>query len=366
MLEIAWGPDLRLESQMQQLGCPFDIRTIPLSRVDLEWTKNNQARLGDIRVHEHLVEDYAVGLQNKDTFPRTAVIPLTTGKFGGVSGLHRFYGVRKVAQDDNTLPSRVRIPVYVILDQREWVRELLIRSPNRHHGQRQPADEALRHCLQMIADHKRPVDEMALHFQLKPSVIQTALDAERARGLLAAANVDHYEQIGLPTMRELARLYDQPNALVKVGHLCATFGLSAKATHDIIREILADTRKASVARIVKRYETLFTKSLEVQDASEEKGKVVRTKTVTNPFTNPLLAFVRALDRGNAGNAFVTLPLVSENPKLEFEALEERWKYICKRFKPMMALAKKQVAANKTSSAMGTSRKAPPSNPKLMK
>lgn len=234
------GRDQRYESWFSQQGVEADYReNVPLSRIDIEASLANQARLGK-PLDDELWLKYADAMEQGADFP-----PLIVYDAGGrliiVSGNHRV----KAA----TYTSRKSFDLYVVKTDDRYIIERMTRSANVVEGRGLTKDESVAQAVYLVTTFHKRASDVARSFNLKPSDVQKAIERRRHMARLEGLGV----KASRMSSSHLDAFGDIPDdkVLKAAVTLAQDYALTSDQAKEMAREIKDKTSEDARYAVVK-------------------------------------------------------------------------------------------------------------------
>jgi len=260
MIKLKWCADLKAESDYRAMAIPFSMQTIRFSQIDLKESSFNGARLGDTIIDD-LVDDYAQGMTNGDTFPSVVVYEAKGGKFIIISGNQRSNAIKKLIANGE-LPKDPTMEVYVLDTADQMLLEAVARSANVSHGSRATAAERMAHAVYMVTKFGMKPADAALLYMVSCSNINSNIRAERVRRDLGKQNID-VSALPNSAIEPLRKLENDNNSFLKVGSLVAQHKPTGERVKQIINRVgkaKSDAGRSSVVKAIEKELTQESKS----------------------------------------------------------------------------------------------------------
>lgn len=330
VLKLTWMADLKLETDLRALSVTSEVGTIPFSKIDLAESQYNGARLGDPIVHV-LVEDYRIGMENGDTFPRIAVYK---GKAGYVilSGNQRAAAIKQFI-DEGRLPQGVMIEVYIIDVPDKLLQEIIARSGNVGHGGRCEKDERLAHAVYSVRKLGLRVKDAAKLFEVSETSINVRIRAETARTGLAreGINVSH---VPVSTLASLAPL--DTSAKIKLGHLIAQHNPTAERVKQTVKAVRKARSQNGRLQQIKRFEKELTEEAHRSTATRSgNARKVPRRPRRDRLIGDLTRLATYLESGMDGERFARLDDFQLAGDADADTIRKLWKQVEMRMRTIL-------------------------------
>lgn len=306
MLKLKWCADLKAESDFRAMAIPYEKISIRFSQIDLKESSFNGARLGDTII-ESLVDDYAQGMLNGDTFPSPVVYRKKDGKYIVTSGNQRTHGIKKLITSGD-LPKDPTIEVYLLNTSDQMLLEAIARAANVSHGCRATSTERLAHAVHMVTKYGMKSSDAALLYMVSDSNINHNIRAEKIRRDLGKQNID-VSSLPNSTIEPLRKLEKDNGSFTKVGTLVAQHKPTAERVRQMVSRI--DKAKSDTSRrnIVKAIEHELTQEANLY-SNKKTAKELHPKMPSRPrrdkFIYMLDRIVNFLSYENDGMGFTSL------------------------------------------------------------
>jgi hypothetical protein len=325
MLKLTWLPDLRAERDMKDLGIHFSVVTIKFRDIDIKESGYNGARIGGAIVTE-LVNDYAQGFRNGDSFPR----PVVYRKAGYIltSGNQRCNALLKLIEagevDKNT-----DIEVYLMDTSEIDLLEGFARSANVSHGGRSSFDDRKAHACHMVTHFGWTVKNAAKLYMVSDTCIQTHITTERIRRELAENGIDT-SQVPTETINQVSKLASDDSVFLKTASLIA----DNRPTAERVGQFVAKVKKAKSepARLseVKKFEKELKDEARSRD-NHKNLKLSARKLPDRPRRDRIISsFTKIadfLDSGKAGEGFSNLAELQITTEADKKTISQLWQRI---------------------------------------
>lgn len=304
MLQLSWYADLKTESDLRRMAVVYDVRSVPLSKIDFRQSQVNGARTGEA-ILPGKVEDYAQGFRNGDTFPRVVVHKTATG-YVILGGNQRCEALRRLVAD-GALPKDVEIEAYVVDTTDKLLLEIIARSANVAHGEGMSKEERIQHAMYCVRRLGMTAADASKAFMVSPEIIRIRIKADEMRATLQRAGVEP-NRITNDALVSISKLDFDESAQVKVGHLAAQHSPKSERIKQVV-DTLAKQR-SSTARVAKLKE--FERELAAEAHDSRNGRraasAAMSRVPARPRRDRFLAaaanLANFLESGNAGEAFV--------------------------------------------------------------
>lgn len=233
------------ESLLAEMAVPAHLTTIDLSRVDVEASLKNQARVGLPR-NDDLVESYREAMEHGNVFPAIVVRTTAAGGYVVLDGNHRVAAAQALGQQ--------YFPAYVAEVNDLFVRDILTWRFNHKEGQRPNKTEAIAHGVNAVRQHNVSVDQAAKWFNVTPFAIRSAITAEDQTLRLRGAGVRMPERMSKTTLGRFSRLVNDPPAKA-VAELALDAALQDTEVAELIDEVRATRSEADALAVVNAWRT---------------------------------------------------------------------------------------------------------------
>lgn len=244
MSKIRWTDDLTALPCFKDFGVDFEVQTVSLVDIDEEASRQNHARIVGKPVDDELVEEYALAMENGDSFPR--IVLFKNGrKYVTAGGNHR----REAAK----LKGLTEIEAYVLDTKDEIVRDLLPRALNRRGGRRTGKEEATEHAIYAISKYGYSNRQAASQFGISEKSLQRRVTINDVRRTLADLNVDT-SKMADEQVRQLSTLSDNDNVLVAAARLFRGACLPVTQSNAVVAAIKAGRNENQRIAVVAEYE----------------------------------------------------------------------------------------------------------------
>jgi len=324
MIKLKWCADLKAESDYRAMAITFSKQTIRFSQIDLKESSFNGARLGDTIIND-LVNDYAQGMINGDTFPSVVVYKAKNGKFIIISGNQRSNAIAKLIAMGK-LPKDPTMEVYVLDTADQMLLEAVARSANVSHGSRTTATERMAHAIYMVTKYGMKPSDAALLYMVSCSSINHNLRAEKVRRDLGKQNID-VSSLPNSAIEPLRKLENDNGSFLKVGSLVAQHRPTAERVKQIINRV--DRAKSDAGRlsVVKTIEKEL--SQESKSYPNKKGdKKSHPKMPDRPRRDKIIYMLERLTNFLAyekdGNGFTSLDELQIATEADEDRIRKLW------------------------------------------
>jgi len=293
---------------MRSLNVVWDIKTIPISAIDLRESQINGARIRDPFVPE-LVEDYKQGFLNGDAFPRLIVWKGAAG-YVILSGNQRCKAISELIAEKDVDKS-VGIECYVV-ETDKMTREIIARSANAAHGGRTTKEERILHAAYCVRSLGMAVTDAAKIFMVSKTTINHHINADNERSSLLKAGVDA-TRMSVASLSSLAALGHDDKAKTSIASLAVSHDVPADQVKSIVQGIAAEKTLAGRTNRIKEFERSLVAQARATAKSHHKngnGKSISVKAPSRPRRDKLLdsmkRLVDFLEHGNDGQSFASL------------------------------------------------------------
>ncbi len=223
-IQVKWLRDTSAETHMKRFGVKSKLELIPISSIDIDDSRRNNARLQN-SYNEELAMEYAIAMNDGSQFP-APVVRRVGRKYFTLSGNHRIGAAIECDQDE--------IQAHVVECSDEQA-ETIARAANRWMGDRQSKDEAVQHSLVLIDKYGRTVTECAKMFNLKESWLFSRVRAEKTRYDLIAKGVN-VTGLSAAHMEALSPASYSDPVMLRAAQIAVKGKLTSSRTRDMVTE----------------------------------------------------------------------------------------------------------------------------------
>lgn len=323
MLKLKWCDDLKAESDFRAMNIPYSKRTIKFSQIDLEESRTNGARIGEA-VIASLVEDYAQGMRNGDTFPSPVVYKARRG-FVLTSGVQRSHAV-KLLIGSGEVTKNPSIEVYELETGDMFLIEAISRAANVSHGSRTTPQERMAHAVYMVNTHGMKPQDAAVLYMVSANGIRSNIRGEKVRRELGQQGID-VSGVSNGSLDKLNKLNNDAGAMKKLGYLVAMHKPTIQETEIMVDRASKPKTEAGRRGAIKKIEK------ELVEASRSYGRERRTKKAApkmpsrvrrDKLVSYLDKLASFLEYGNNGASFVALDELQVTTESDIKRVNTLW------------------------------------------
>ena len=305
-----WTSDGIVESKLKGLSANYKIaKGVPVSQIDIEASRKNNARLSD-SYNEELAMEYAIAMESGDRFPMVILCSKEKdGQYLIMSGNHRVGAA--------ILAERPKVAAYIVDGNDDQVCEVLIRSANRWMGDRQSKEEAVEHAQVLINKYGMDQRQAAQLFGLRESWLNHALKAEGTREKLAKMLVDS-TSIPRSVLALLAKLNHNEKIFRKAGHLTSRYTMSTSRVGAMVREVSSQPDESSSLRVLTSWEGMLS------DENPKSGLAGFKLIDASKLRRHINTLTHFITTGRKGKSFDTLRQLKITKASDRQGFQELW------------------------------------------
>jgi hypothetical protein len=330
-LSLKWMADLKLESDLGSLSVVWEEVTIRFTEIDLKESQYNGARLGDPIIHS-LVEDYRMGMENGDAFPKIVIYKAKSG-YVVLSGNQRCAAIESLI-DANRLPKTVSVEAYLVKTTDKLLLEVIARSGNVGHGERSPKEERLAHAVYSVRLLGMRHKDACKIFMVSEHAIRTHIAAEKERVDFGKQGVD-MSHVPISSLSALSGLKFDESTKTKVGHLVSRHNPTVERVSQTVKAIKKARSQSGRNNEVKKLEIELAEQAH-RSRQDRRGNKQPHKVPRRPRRDRLIGHLTKLtnylESGMDGEAFVRLDDFQIAGDGDKKVIADLWKRIQFRMK----------------------------------
>ncbi len=322
-LKLEWVADSLTEASLRELSVPFEVDRIAFDRIDRETSQHNGARIGG-GIIPHLVVDYKTAMENGNVFHRLLGYWAADGRFVLLGGNQRCRSIKELI-DEGKLAKATQVQVYVVSGNDKFLLDIMARTNNVVHGDRNGKEERLAHALFCVRKNGMRVVDAAKSFMVSTTTINSHIKGARVSEELEKENIN-VSGVSIMTLAELDKIPDD-NVKHKVGHLLATHKTTCDRVKQVVGAVKQAGSQAARLRQVKAFEKELTEEAHRVGGGKSKTTSQR-KAPSRPRRDELIRRLRQLgnllDQGMDGQAFTSLAELQISSVADERVVRDEW------------------------------------------
>lgn len=305
--------DPSTEKWLEDLRVSYSLEEISLSDIDIEASRNNNARVG-VPLDQNVADDYGLAMLSGAAFP-AVILRLEGLQYFVLGGNHRIGGAEAAGIGS--------VLAYVVESQDTMILDLITRMDNRREGVRQTDQELVIHCIYLIEKYNQTIRDVAARFGKKESWLQQHIHAHQMRQKLLGWGLK-VENASNAMLQEIERVGANHNIQRAVAKAAIKFNLKGSALRNFCRDVRASTTEAEAMKAVKDF---------VAEETAKQSKPARatvTHTMSHSFYSKFRGLKNFLEQGrNKSGPIKSLANLQITDSDDIEVVRKEWRELRK-------------------------------------